>query len=205
MKQSTTRNLFSYWNKLRAGRMAPERDAIDPAAIPSLLLDTFILEVDPGRTLPVRVAGARMASLFTRELKGLPFTQLFGDDDRDCLAAIIESVLDEPTPAVAGVSAAPPGRAPLDMELLLLPLRHHGKTHARILGALTPSAIPGWLGLVETAPLNIVSLRVIHPVRPGLPADTLDAISAIGDLPLPANHNRTGEFVLRVLQGGRAG
>jgi hypothetical protein len=162
MKQAVTRKLFSYWNDLRRERAAPERSEIDPAAIRGLLCDTFILEVDPARAYPIRVAGARIGALFLRELKGVSFLSLWREEELDGLASVIESVLDDPVPAVAGVTAAPFGREPLDLELLLLPLRHHGKTHARILGSLAPSALPGWFGLIEADPMRLASLRILH-------------------------------------------
>ncbi len=162
MKQAATRKLYSYWDSLRDGRSAPDRSDIDPAAIRTLLQDTFILEVDRDRTLPVRIAGARAASLFLRELKGESFRELFREEDRDCLDALVASVLEDPTPAVAGLGASPTGREKLDVELLLLPLRHQGATHSRLLASLAPAASPAWLGLLEIEPLSLRTLRVIR-------------------------------------------
>ncbi len=204
MKQAVTRKLFSYWNNLRAERTAPERADIDPAAIRALLRDTFILEVDPDRMLPVRVAGARIASLFMRELKGEPFSGLYRAEDRDWLGGIVESVLDEPTPAVAGVSAAPTGREPLEMELLLLPLRHGGKTHSRILGSLVPATFPSWMGLIPSQPLRLTSLRIIrHEILREMaiePAPT----PQVAVLPTPSIQDNGRPFTLRVVEGGRS-
>jgi hypothetical protein len=205
MKQAVTRKLFSYWNNLRAERAAPERADIDPAAIRALLRDTFILEVDPGRNLPVRVAGARVSALFNRELKGQSFVELYREDDRECLSAIVESVLDDPTPAVCGVSAAPIGREPLEMELLLLPLRHHGKTHARILGSLVPSGFASWMGLIEAQPLGITSLRIIRREALQVLANEPFSTPNVAVLPLPASRANGRPFALRVVEGGRAG
>lgn len=205
MKQSVTRKLFSYWNDLRGERMAPERDAIDPAAIKHLLLDTFILEVDPARELPVRVAGARVTSLFMRELKGESFTSLYRDRDRECVSALVESVLDDPIPAVAGVSAAPRGREPIDLELLLLPLRHHGKTHARLLGSLTPASYPAWLGLIEIESLRLTSLRIIRPDALERMTREPQVAPAFSVVPLHGGLERDGAGSLRVYEGGRTG
>jgi hypothetical protein len=205
MKQSTTRKLFSYWNILRADRTAPERADIDPAVIRALLRDTFILEVDAERTLPVRVAGARVASLFMRELKGASFRDLHHEDSRRCLDAIVESVLDDPAPAVAGINAAPAGRAPLDMELLLLPLRHQGKTHSRILGSLAPSAFASWMGLLEIQPLRISSLRIIRPETMRDQSDRMEQGDPVALFPPASSPQSMKPFTLRVVGGGRAG
>jgi hypothetical protein len=77
------------------------------------------------------------------------------------VAAAISTVLDGATPVVAGGRAPSRAAAPLDLELLLLPLRHFGRTHSRILGALTPAYAPDWLGRSQTQPLIFNSLRVL--------------------------------------------
>jgi hypothetical protein len=161
MKQATTRQLFDYWDRLRGGRVAPERAQVDPAQIRGVLGDTFMLEVDPERTFPIRLSGARTSALFQKELKGESFVRLFSQDDRIAVNQLLAAVVEEPAPAVAGVCASPLGRATLDLELLLLPLRHHGKTHARILGSLAPVSIPSWFGLVAADRLRLGSLRIL--------------------------------------------
>jgi hypothetical protein len=80
---------------------------------------------------------------------------------------MIQSVLDEARPVVAGLTAAPEDARPANLELLLLPLRHQGKTHARVLGALTPTAIPAWLGLRPASCLRMVAMRYIDDGEPG--------------------------------------
>ena len=162
MKQVVSKALFTYWDSLRGDRSTPQRKDIDPAAIRNLLCDTFILEVEPRRNFPIRVIGARINALFLRELKGTDFVSLFDDSGRDDLRAVIESALDDPAPAVLGVSAGPFGRQPLELELLLLPLRHLGRTHSRMLGSLTPAARPSWYGLIPVDCLSLTSLRIIR-------------------------------------------
>jgi hypothetical protein len=40
----------------------------------------------------------------------------------------------------------------------MLPLRHGGKTHSRLIGSLSPMNIPLWLGLDPVVKLSIVFL-----------------------------------------------
>ena len=199
MKHPTNRVLHAYWDKLRDGRMAPERNDIDPAAIKNALLDTFILEVDPGMELPLRVAGARIAALFARELKGESFPLLFDEADRRGIRDIVRDVLDDSRPAVAGATIMAPGQRELDFELLLLPLRHHGKTHSRLLGALAPATVPNWMGLVEPSLLRLTSWRIIA-------TDTTPAIetAARTTSPQAANVNQSATPRFQVFKGGRA-
>jgi hypothetical protein len=209
MKQIVTRKLFSYWNDLRRERAAPERIDIDPAAIRGLLGDTFLLEIDAPRAFPVRLAGSRIDALFVRDLKGTSFFDLWAPEEHASLRALIESVLDDPTPAVAGVATAPPGREPLELELLLLPLRHHGRTHARVLGALTPALVPGWFGLIPVEPMRLTSLRILQPAQlaalaaePAEPVTfaTVTLTHSEGYRKFPLRHQH-----LTVLEGGRQG
>ncbi|HEX4766964.1 MAG TPA: PAS domain-containing protein [Lichenihabitans sp.] len=165
MKHFICRELFAYWDRLRGARAAPERGDIDPAAIRSLLADTFVLEVTGGfgeRDFPIRLAGTRLDALALRPLKGSSFLSLFGRDQHDAVAGLIDIVLDDQAAVVAGLRGRPEGGgAEIDLELLILPLRHHAKTHARLLGALAPHCIPSWLGLRPLEDLTLVSFRNI--------------------------------------------
>jgi len=162
VKLAASQELHAYWNGLRGARSAPERAEIDPAAIRGVLADTFILEVDEARGHPFRIAGTRTSSLFDRELKGSAFIDLWREPDRRDIAATLAGVADEAVAVVAGVSSRREGGPALDMELLLLPLRHRGDTHARVLGAISPGSLPSWFGLLPATPLSLLSLRIIE-------------------------------------------
>jgi hypothetical protein len=162
MKHAATRALFAYWNELRGHRAAPERTHIDPTAIRGVLSDTFILEVDTRRTFPFRIAGTRANALFARELKGTSFLDLWRGADLDTARRLLSTILDEVSPSVSGLAGLAGDRTPLDIELLLLPLRHNGRTHARLLGCLSPGAVPAWLGLIPIDRLSFRSLRFVR-------------------------------------------
>jgi hypothetical protein len=163
MRQAATRELFAYWDRLRKGRAAPERAEIDPASIRNVLADTFLLEIDSACTFPIRLSGTRLNALWLAEQKGGSFLDLWDDGERHDALALVLTVLDGAHPVIAGVSAAPHGRKAMNMELLLLPLRHNGKTHARMLGCLACSARESWFGLVAADKLTLHSLRVLGP------------------------------------------
>lgn len=175
MKHLASQQLYAYWNTLRAGRATPERSDIDPARIRDILADTLMVEIEQGgSTAPpictVRLSGTRVNALFAGELKGRSLHSLWRVEDRAELTSLVGAVLDDSRPMVAGMIAAPPGCDPLTFELLLLPLRHQGKTHARMLGVLSPLAVPAWLGLVPVTPFTLVSYRLIEPMMPDRPA-----------------------------------
>ena len=163
MKQARTRELYAYWESLRGDSPAAARADVDPIAIRGLLNDAFMLSCQANEGYAVRLAGGRINELFLTELKDLPFAGLFHVEDRASLMAMIAGVLDDPSPTVAGVRAAPPGREPMDMELLLLPLGPLHTPKARILGSLVATDRPAWAGLLACAPMRLTSLRVLNP------------------------------------------
>lgn len=161
MRQAATQELFSYWNRLRGARLSPEREEIDPTEIRHILADTMILEVDDERQFPVRISGTRLNALFLDERKGHSFVSLFKSEDRAAASEMVSAVVEGVRPVVAGLTAELADDRPAHLELLLLPLRHHGKTHSRVLGMLTPTAIPSWLGLRRADHLRVVAMRFI--------------------------------------------
>ena len=215
MKHPTSRQLHVYWNRLRGARSAPERGEIEPGEIRNLLADSFILEIDPARrACTVRLAGTRLCALFGRELRGHPFSGLWGDaaggteagqGDTDRVTAdpwrLVEAVATDTVGMVAGLSGTTVRGESLDLELVLLPLRHRGKTQARMLGALSPHTIPPWLGLRPVLKVETVSQRVLAP-----PATDAAVRDFVEGLPEPANDARPVRFGhLLVHEGGRAG
>ncbi len=160
MRQPAIQQLYDYWNVLRRARLAPDRAEIDPAAIRSILAETFMIEADGEAPFRLRLAGGRFAALFVDELKGRPFLELWGEDAAN-IGAVLWTVMDGACPVVAGLKAAPAGRPLEDFEMVFLPLRHFGKTHARILGAISAAAHPAWLGLLPVERLQLHSLRVM--------------------------------------------
>jgi hypothetical protein len=163
MKHATTRMIFSYWDALRGERAAPERGEIEPGEIRHVLADTFILEVASGRKATVRLAGTRICAFFGRELRGEAFDRLWHVEAMNDVDRAVETVLDETAGIVAGLSAVTDEGASVDFEMILLPLRHRGKPHARILGALSPSTVPPWIGLYPVRYLTTSTFRVLWP------------------------------------------
>jgi hypothetical protein len=166
MKQAMTRELFGYWDEIRGDRLAPERADIDPTDIRGLLGLAFVLEVDGAGRFPFRLSGNRINALFLRELRGASFIDLWRSHEHAEITRLLLSVLDDTAPAVIGATAAPAGYLAVELEVLLLPLRHHGKTHARILGSLAPSMQSSWFGLIAAEPLELHSIRILRPGEP---------------------------------------
>ncbi len=162
MKHASSRELFDYWNKQRALRCAPERSDIEPGAIRHILADTFILAYDMRSGHPFRIAGTRVCAAFGRELKGESFAGLWAASSKTLLRDLLTIVGQESVGVVAGVSGEC-ATGVLDLELVLLPLSHRGRTDVRVLGALTPVETPYWLGTSTLSPLTLGPLRYLTP------------------------------------------
>src|SRR5271154_3899904 len=153
VKLAATIELYAYWNRLRGARSAPARNDVDPGEILGVLADTFVLDFDEKRGFPFRIAGSRANAIFLKELRGLSFLELWRDTDREELDSILHCVADEAQPFLIGAEAGPPGLGAMEIEVILLPLRHHGLTHSRILGSFGSHAAPAWTGLIGAGPI----------------------------------------------------
>jgi hypothetical protein len=161
LKLAPSLELYAYWDALRGARGAPERNDIEPGALRGVLADTFILEYSPERGFPFRIVGSRTNGLFCRELRGESFLDLWARNDVDEVQRVVQSAADGAQPFLIGASGAPEGGLAIDLEVLVLPLRHHGATHARALGCCAPSVSSSWFGLLPLRPLAIASLRAL--------------------------------------------
>ena len=160
MQLAISIELYAYWNALRAGRSAPERNDVEPGAIRGILADTFVLDFDKESGFPFRIAGSRANALFLKELRGLPFLLLWRDADRTKVKSVIQRVANETQPFLLSADAKPPGLETLQIETMLLPLRHQGSTHSRVLGCIEVKAQPHWLGLVGA---GLARTRILEP------------------------------------------
>lgn len=173
MKHPTSCQLHAYWTRLRGERAAPERCEIEPGEIRALLADSMILELEPERRIAaIRLAGTRICALFGRELRGAVFEDLWGKPPQDATGAgpwrLVETVAVDTVGLVAGLKGMTAQGESIELELILLPLRHRGHTQARMLGALSPHQIPAWHGIrpimrLDTASLRILDTALIEP------------------------------------------
>ena len=162
MKHPSTRALFEYWNARRGSRPAPERCEIDPAAIRTVLADTFILGLEGRTGHPFRIAGTRVCAAFGRELKNEDFIELWRRDDRVLIGKLLTVVTRELIGFVACAHVASED-GELDFELLVLPLEHRGRSDVRLLGALGAAELPYWFGMRVLSPLALGPHRFLLP------------------------------------------
>lgn len=186
--------IFAYWDALRGERAAPDRGDIEPGRMRHVLADTFILASEDGLPATFRLAGTRTCALFGGEMKGRRFDSLWPGERRSEANRLADTVMAETAGLVIGVLGTNESGSQIALELVLLPLRHRGRTDARILGTISPASLPSWLGLVPLRSLETLSLRVVQPMPPQGRASVQEARMAGGD--------RGRRFV--VLEGGKS-
>jgi hypothetical protein len=208
MRHHASRTLHDYWDSLRNGLVLPDRNDLDPAVMGRLLQDVFILGTINEQTPAsdpawmYRVAGTRLTSFAGRDLKDDLFLRWWRPEDRADVSRTVRIVADESVAMVGGVDGTDAKGGRHDMEMLLLPLRHGGKTCIRIIGGLFPSARTAQHMGLNFAEIGLLSLRSLSAVNaPGAPVFGQPRYDfALHDFE-SANERRSN---WRVIEGGRA-
>jgi hypothetical protein len=190
VKLAATMELYAYWNQLRGARSAPERNDVDPGAIRGVLADTFVLDFDERCGFPFRIAGSRANAIFLKELRSLSFLELWRDADRGEINSVLHCVADEAQAFLIGAEAGPPSLGGVNIEVILLPLRHHGLTHSRVLGGFAVHSAPAWIGLMGAGPIALTSLRALNSStgKPPAPGTAAPASFSLRDMPRRYKH-----------------
>lgn len=162
MKQRITRELFDYWDALRGTRSAPDRADLDPGAIRSCLANTFVLRLDSAGDHRFRIAGTAICTLFGRELARSPFQTLWNTGDRRAVIDMVRKVSDDADGALAEITGRNAENESVGLEMILLPMTCAGEGTGRILGAMSATAVPYWLGV---RPLRSLNLDARHDVN----------------------------------------
>jgi hypothetical protein len=163
MQKTSTRTLYDYWNAIRGARSAPDRKDIDPTRIRDALANTFILELDENEKFSFRLAGSHLCTSYCRELKGRSFSALWHERDGDAMETLLRAVTEDHAVALVTFQGSTALHTKVPFETILMPLRHNGSTHTRILGAMTSLEEPYWLGVQPILEQRITGLRLIWP------------------------------------------
>ncbi|WP_375450552.1 PAS domain-containing protein [uncultured Devosia sp.] len=163
MQKTSTKTLYEYWNGIRGSRSAPDRKDIDPTRIREALANTFILELDEDDKFSFRLAGSHLCTAYARELKGRSFSGLWHARDKDALDTLIRAVTEDHAVALVTFQGTTAINTKASFETILMPLRHNGSTHTRLLGAMTALDEPYWLGVQPIMEQRITGLRLIWP------------------------------------------
>lgn len=125
--------LKSYWERLRAGRIAPYRAEIDPRQFESALENMFIIEKVAPDTMRIRLAGMKICEMMGMEVRGMEPGYLVDAEERLRFERLLNVVMSEP--AVVELKLDAPGRVGRHQAtMLLMPLRSDFGDINRVLG-----------------------------------------------------------------------
>lgn len=131
--------LKSYWERLRAGRIAPYRAEVDPRQFETALENMFIIERIEPHNMRIRLAGMKIAELMGMEVRGMEAGFLVDDSDRLRFERLLNVVMAEP--AVVELKLVARGRVgPYRATMLLMPLRSDFGDINRVLGCASGPA-----------------------------------------------------------------
>ena len=99
----------------------------------------------------------------SRNCVGAPFLKIWRNTDQPRINAILQTAADHEAPCLLLAEACPAGGAPIEIEVTLLPLRHQGATHARMLGSLSVRGVFDWLGLIASGPTTLKAWSGLEP------------------------------------------
>jgi hypothetical protein len=198
--------LYSYWNELRAGRIAPQRLEIEPSRIASILSETFMLEHTDAGTYQFRLAGTRLCEIFGTELRGKNFLDGWSEQDRNALERDLATIGEQGAAAVLSTEGIVDTRHRVEFAANLLPLLHAGKI-TRIIGVMSPTTAPHWLGSEPLRSRHLKHHRLIWPdgrphamlARMGRQTPFQPALAAPGVRLVKSEGRR-----FRVVDGGRS-
>lgn len=182
------RKLYVIWNDWRGDRRMPIiGDEPDLAGLSALLPYMLLLEPGAlGASYRVRLAGTGLRLLAGTELTGHDILGLWpATPERRALAAAFREVVGDHCPVMLRLSGETAGGAPLDLEMLCLPVRFGARGGVHVLGMLLPcgEALP----LVS---LPITRYRLLERIEIGTPVAPVASDEAV-ERPGPAAIPRT--------------
>jgi hypothetical protein len=200
MQQRTLQILYTYWNGLRAGRVAPLRLEIDPSRIGAILPEILLLERMDAGTYCYRLAGTRLCEMFGSELRGTNLLDGWTAADRTALANDLALTCERGAATHLVMEASADSTRRVQLEAVLLPLTHAENAIGRVIGAMSAMTSPHWLGHDHLRERRLLSHELIWP--DGRPNSALAATAP--PQPSPPSGAAAGlRRSFRVLDGGR--
>ena len=172
-------SLKSYWERLRAGRIAPYRAEIDPRQFESALENMFIVERLSADNMRIRLAGMKICEMMGMEVRGMQPGFLIDEADRLRFERLLNVVMSEPSVVELKLSAD--GRAGrYRASMLLMPLRSDFGEINRVLGCTSGQ------GELFAPPLAFrIDDVSVSPIEPRANAEPARALPGFGEEQTP--------------------
>ncbi len=169
-------SLKSYWDRLRAGRVAPYRAEIDPRQFESALENMFIIEKLAPDNMRIRLAGMKICEMMGMEVRGMQPGFLIDAADRVRFDRLLNVVMAEP--AVVEMKLAAPNRAgTYRATMLMMPLRSDFGDINRVIGCTSGD------GDLYAPPLAFTIEDVaVTPIEPNQSAEPRSAVPGFAEV-----------------------
>ncbi|HUS97094.1 MAG TPA: PAS domain-containing protein [Hyphomicrobiaceae bacterium] len=186
MKHHTSKSLYAYWNKVRAGGFAPQRFDIEPACIAPILPEALIIERASGDEFRFRLAGTRICETFGREFRGANFLDFFNPGDASIISRKLVTMAQQGAVGVFHITSQTAHGHKADVELILLPLLHAQGRVDRYLGALSVAATTEGPGAHPLITHVLQDYELIWPQMRTLPTSEHPTTTPDCNFPVPA-------------------
>ncbi len=137
MSDPILESLKTYWENLRAGRVAPYRSEIDPREFKHALENMFILEIVGDKNIRVRLAGMKMCEMMGMEVRGMSPRAFMMPGDRSKFDEAILDVVAKPAVTEFVMETVDYNGRSGTAYVLMMPLRSDFGEITRILGCIT--------------------------------------------------------------------
>ncbi len=178
-----SRQLFSYWEQLRAERACPTREDFEFAPVKHQMPDMIVIDRDFLRnSFKFRLAGSRACALFNRNLTSTDVMIGWGRFETDVITRHLNTVLNQKQPAVIRMRLTTDRDCIVAAELIALPVMMRGSSRMQIIGGMFPFRAAQSLGHDAITSQELVSARVIwteHVAEPAA-AHVLPPVSTAG-------------------------
>ncbi|HET7410031.1 MAG TPA: PAS domain-containing protein [Paracoccaceae bacterium] len=199
MIHSELRALYSYWNRLRAGRKAPLRSDIDPRDMACDARNLFILENLGRGNIRFRLAGTAIVDAFGMELRGMNARAIMASPARESFMALIAEALEDPGVGYARLRNAADESGV--WEINLLPLRSDFGVIDRVIGCL--HSLSGIPARDTGVPLRFrIEHMSVEPIGEHMSVEPIGA--SVSELGAPGLAEPPGAFLPQSAEGGSA-
>jgi hypothetical protein len=193
-----SRQLFRYWETLRAEKAYPRREDVDFAAIKTVMPDLVVIERDHLRkSFRYRLAGSRVCALFGSNLTGKDLFANWDHFETDVIRRHLEITLTRFQPAVIRMRLTTDHEQQLAAELVVLPVQMQNSNRVQLIGGMFPFRPVGSMGHISIVSRELVSARIIWTEHQGtVPTQPETPFQDADDRPFSRN--------FRLIDGGLA-
>jgi hypothetical protein len=157
-----SRQLFRYWETLRAEKAYPRREDFEFSAVASAMPDLVVIERDHLRkSFRYRLAGSRVCTLFGFNLTATDVFASWGSFETEVIRRHLDIALIKFQPVVIRLRLTTDRSQVLAAELVALPVQVQDSARIQLIGGIFPFRPAAALGHSAITARELVSARII--------------------------------------------